>query len=263
MGELKKANLALALSGGSARGLAHIGFLEVLDENKIPIEAIVGTSMGAVVGGIYASGKLKEFKEKIIKLSTSQIVSLFLSSKITRGNVDTKEIEPFISEFLGDKKAEELAIKFVVTATNLKTGEEIFLDKGSMIKNIMASISIPGVFQPVKIKNDLYVDGGVLDPLPQEHAQKIAEKVIAVNAIPQKLIPRKEGTMLEMIGQAVSIMTNEIMNLKLKKEKNILFIQLKTDKISSFDFSKTEQIINIGRKAAKKNLKKIIKFQKN
>lgn len=254
--------LTLALSGGSARGIAHIGFLEVLDENKIPVNAIVGTSMGAIVGGMYAVGRLKEFKEKIIKLSNSQIASLFLSSKISRGNVHTDEIHPFIKEFFENKKAEDLGIKLVVTATSLKTGKVVYLDKGEMIKNIMASISIPGVFQPVKIGRELYVDGGVLDPLPISYARSLSDKVVAVNALPEKINPKNEGSMLEMIGQAVSLMTNKLIEIKLQNKQDTIFIQLKTEKISSFDFSKTEEIIRIGRRAAKKNLKRIIKLLK-
>jgi len=146
----KKRRLALALSGGSVRGLAHIGFLEVLEENNIKIDYIVGTSMGALIGGIYAAGKLNGFKEKILKLSRNKILSLLLSNQIKKGNTDTKEIEKFIKIFIENKKIENLNIGFTAIATDLKTGKEVYLEKGSLLKSISASISIPGIFSRLK-----------------------------------------------------------------------------------------------------------------
>ena len=101
----KKKKLALVLSGGGARGLAHIGVLEVLEENKIPIDAIVGTSMGAVIGGIYASGKLKEFREEIVKLSHSKLRSMIWGLKFTRLDSDAeKSFGPMLDKFIKNKK---------------------------------------------------------------------------------------------------------------------------------------------------------------
>ncbi|MFH1238278.1 MAG: patatin-like phospholipase family protein [archaeon] len=260
MGFIKKRGLALALSGGSVRGLAHIGFLEVLEENDIKIDYIVGTSMGALIGGIYAVGKLKEFKKKILKLSRNKILSLLLSNQIKKGNTDTKEIETFIKKFIEEKKIEDLGIGFTAIATDLKTGKEVYLEKGSLLKSISASISIPGIFQPVKIGDMLLVDGGVIDPLPEKYAKEKAENVIAVNALPSRINYKQGGGTFELLSAVASIMVNEIVGQRRSKEKDKLFVQIKTRNIDSFDFKSASKVIQLGRRAAKKHLKKIIEL---
>ena len=112
----KKRKLGIALSGGSARGLAHIGFLEVLEENHIPVDFIVGTSMGALIGGLYSAGKLKEFKKDILKFSKNKILSLLLSNKIKRGNTGSEELEKVLKKYVTGLKIENLGIEFVAIA---------------------------------------------------------------------------------------------------------------------------------------------------
>jgi len=255
----ERVNLALVLSGGSARGLAHIGVLEVLEENHIPINAIVGTSMGALVGGIYCAGALKEFKEKILQLSKNKIVSLFLANRIKKGNTSTEGIEKFLKQFTINKKIEDLAIDFTSIATDLNTGKEVFLNEGSLLKSIIASIAIPGVFKPVKYKGKFLVDGGVVDPLPQKYGSLIANKTICINAMPSEFKYKKESDMFDIISEAVGIMSHELIINKLDiKKKDHLFIQLKTKNMDSFDFSDIQKKIDIGRDATKINIKKII-----
>jgi len=256
----KKGKLALALSGGSVKGLAHIGFLEVLEENHVPVDAIVGTSMGALIGGMYSAGKLKEFKKEVIKISKSKVMSALLASRLRKGNTDTSKLEKILKKHIPKTKTENLAIRFTAIATNLNTGEEVFLEKGPLIKNILASVSIPGIFQPVKIGRMNLVDGGVIDPLPREHASKNAEKVISVNAIPTKFKYKKESEIFDIISESVGIITNRLINLERKSKKNHLFIQIKTRGIESFDFKNAEKVINLGRRAAKKNIKRIIRL---
>ena len=257
---MAKEGLAIALSGGSVRGLAHIGFLEVLEENNIQVDHLVGTSMGALVGGIYAAGKLKELKKKILKLSKNRILSILLSNQIRRGNTDTKKIEKFIEPLIKNRRMSSLNPKFTAIATNLKTGKEVYLEEGTLLKNISASISIPGVFQPVKIKNMLLVDGGVIDPLPEEYAKKKANKVIAVNAMPTKVNYKKGGDTFDILSETMGIMTNKLIGLGKRKTENHLFVQIRTRGIDSFDFKSASKVIKLGRKAAKKHLKKIIKL---
>ena len=257
MGLIKKRNLALALSGGSVRGLAHIGFLEVLEENDIKVDYIVGTSMGALVGGIYAAGKLQEFKKKILKLSKNKVMSLLLSNQIKKGNTDTKEIEKFIKKFIENKKIENLKVGFTAIATDLKTGKEAYLEQGSLLKSISASISIRGIFQPVRMGNMLLVDGGVVDPLPEEYAKEKARKVIAVNALPTKINYKPGGGTFEVLSEAASIIVNELIGERNVGEKDRLFVQIKTRNIDSFDFKSASRVIELGRKAAKRSLRRI------
>jgi NTE family protein len=256
----KKRDLALVLSGGSARGLAHIGVLEVLEKHHVPIEAIVGTSMGAVIGGLYAAGTLNDFKQKLIKLSENKILSMFISHRIKRGDTNIHAVEPFLKEFTKNKRIEDLDLAFTAVATDLKTGKEVFLNKGDLLTAILASISIPGVFTPVQIDNMLLVDGGVLDPLPQKYGHLIAEKVISVNAMPEHYKYKSENDIQGFLSEVGGIMIHEILNHNLIHNDKSLFIQLKTDTIEHFDFSDVEKIIGLGRSAAKKHIKEIVKL---
>jgi len=264
----KKKNLALVLSGGSARGIAHIGVLEILDENKIPIDAIVGTSMGAVIGGIYAAGKLKEFKEEIIKLSHSKMRSMIWSLKFKRFDSDPKKsFGPVLDKFIKNIKIENMGIDFTAIATDLKTGNEVYLNKGNLTKSILASVCLPGICHPMEIGKRLLIDGGVVDPLPQGYGEMIAEKVISVNAMPSKYqYKKKKNGVFEVLSDAAGIMTHTLMNLEKTlnletvKKDNIVFIQLDIDGRNPFDFSNADELINIGRKAAKKHIKEIIKL---
>jgi len=257
---MKRSGLTVALSGGSIRGVAHIGFLEVLDKHNIPVNRIVGTSMGALVGGLYAAGKLKELKEELLKLSKNKILALLLSDRIKKGKSSTKEIEKILEPMIKGVQTEKLPIRFTAIATNLKTGGEIYLEKGSLLRNISASTSIPGIFQPVKIKNMLLVDGGVTDPLPEEYARKKSRKVIAVNAMPAKINYKKNGNTFDIISEAMGILSNKLINLNEFKNKEELFVQIKTRGIDSFDFKSIDKVIELGRKAGEKHIKRIIEI---
>jgi len=264
----KKKNLALVLSGGSARGLAHIGVLEVLEENKIPIDAIVGTSMGAVIGGIYAAGKLKEFKDEIIKISHSRMKAMIWALKFKTVDSDPKKsFGPVLDKYIKNIKIEKLGIDFTAIATDLKTGEEVYLDKGNLTKAILASICLPGICHPMVIGKRLLIDGGIVDPLPQGYGESIAEKVISINAMPSKYkYKKKKDGIFEVLSDAAGIMTQTMMklektlNLESVKKENIVYIQLNTDGRNAFDFSNINDLIKIGRCAAKKHLPEIIKL---
>lgn len=263
----KKKNLALVLSGGTARGLAHIGVLEVLEENHIPIDAIVGTSMGALIGGLYAAGTMDDFKKEIITLSHSRMKTLFWELKLKGLNSDAnKSVGPFLRRFIKNKRIENLGMGFTAVATDLRTGKEVYIDQGDLLKAILASISLPGIFHPVEMGKKILIDGGVVDPLPQKYGCLIAKKVIAVNALPKKYTPKKGDNFFEVLSDASSIMSNTLLNLqntinlKTFKENKLVFIQLKTEGRGPFDFSSVQELIKIGRKGAKKHLKEIIEL---
>ncbi|MBM3232920.1 hypothetical protein FJZ18_02010 [Candidatus Pacearchaeota archaeon] len=256
----KKRNLALVLSGGSARGLAHIGVLEILEEHHVPIDTIIGTSMGAIIGGFYASGTLKSFKQDILRISGSTLVTLFLSRKIKGGKTTTAELEAFLKKYSRNKRIEKLDLSFTAVAIDIITGKEVFINKGSLLKALLGSISIPGIFPPVKCGKQILVDGGIVDPLPQRYGELMAHKVIAVNAIPTHFKHKNEGDVFDLISEAVGIMTNELIMLKSKTNTQTIFLQLETDGYDSFDFSRAPEIIELGRKAAKANIEKIIQL---
>lgn len=178
---------ALVLGSGAARGLAHIGVLKALTEHHIPIDIVVGSSMGAMIGGAYAAGLSPEQIEEIAcqtnRLKIAQI--LFPKRLQLDGLLDGKRVQKFLIALLGEQKIERLEIPFASVATDIWTGEEIILNSGSLVNAIRASISFPFLFTPMKIDGRYLVDGGVVNPLPVNIAREMgADFIIAVNVMP-------------------------------------------------------------------------------
>ncbi len=185
--KLDRPKIALVLGSGAARGLAHIGVLKVLEEKNIPIDIVVGTSMGALIAGAYAAGlSPKQMEEIACETNWLRVAKLFFPRRLPReGLLDGKRIEEFIIALVGEQKIENLKIPFAAVATDIWTGEEIVLQSGSLVKAIRASISFPFLFSPVKIDGRFLVDGGVVNPLPVNVAYDMrADLVVAVRSTP-------------------------------------------------------------------------------
>ncbi len=174
--------IGLALGSGSSRGLAHIGVLNALDENDIPVDFISGASIGALIGVMYAFDKLKDWEDYARKINWKEMFTMADLGFSMRGLFDGQKIYDHIIKLLGDKKIEEARIPFRCVATDILTGEEIRFKKGNVADAIRASISIPGIFTPFK-KDDRYlVDGGIVNPVPVNILRKMgADFVIAVD----------------------------------------------------------------------------------
>ena len=232
--------IGLALGGGGARGLAHLGVLQVLEEEHIPIDVIAGTSMGAIIGALYAyNPDIKEVTAKVRKcIETGAFGALmndlnrekdregllykfsgfikraYLSTIIkTRLSVIPKErIENIIVELLPDVNIEDLKIPFCVTATNLFKGEEIVIRKGPLRKAVLASASIPGILPPVEWQGDLLSDGGSTSECPINGCRLLgAEMVMAVNVKSRKRYLEHLDNGLEIISRA-NYITGTILN---------------------------------------------------
>lgn len=159
--------ISLALGSGGARGLAQIGVIRWLEENSnYRIRSIAGASMGALIGGIYAAGKLDLYEEWVTKLSKYDVVRLLDFSFSRSGLFSGDRIMHKLKEMLGDIDIEELPVTFTAVATDIETGREVWLSKGSLFEAIRASIAIPTVFTPVRLDGRLLVDGGLLNPVP-------------------------------------------------------------------------------------------------
>jgi len=162
---MAKAKVSLVLGGGGARGLAHIGVLKVLEKNHLPISFIVGTSMGALVGGVYAAGTGIELMEKLaLSVDWKFVTKMLAPSLPISGFVDGERIRSYLREFLGNPYIEQLRTPFSSVATDLTTGDEVIHDSGPLVDAIMASIAIPGIFKPVVYQNRYLVDGGLVNP---------------------------------------------------------------------------------------------------
>jgi predicted acylesterase/phospholipase RssA len=159
--------IGIALDSGGAMGGAHVGVLEVLDENGLTPEIIVGSSAGAAVGAIYAAGRLAEFKSLITDMSFIKSLSLYVDPVFPySGLLAGKKARTFIESLTGDILIEDLPVRYVAVATDLLSGETVAVDRGSLTDAVLASISIPGIFRPVVHMGRLLTDGGVADPLP-------------------------------------------------------------------------------------------------
>ena len=163
----KRPHVGIALDSGGAMGGAHIGVLEVLAENSIPLDIIVGSSAGAAVGAFFAAGKLQDFKKLITDLSFVHSLSYYVDPVFpTSGLLAGIRAHKFIQSLVGDVLIEDLPITFIAVATDLLTGETVAIDKGPLADAVMASMAIPGIFRPVVHMGRLLTDGGVSDPLP-------------------------------------------------------------------------------------------------
>jgi len=191
---MKKAKIGLALGGGAARGLAHIGVLKALVENNVPIDVIAGTSIGALVGACFAKdGEINTLEEIVLNIDWRQL-ALLLDPNLAllkKGFIHGEKIKELLCSIIGDIEFKDLKIPFRVIATDVTTGEEVVIDSGSVAEAVRASISIPVIFTPVKFENKFLVDGGIVNPVPVNIARNMgAEFIIACNVIPE---PQKRG----------------------------------------------------------------------
>jgi NTE family protein len=172
--------IGLALSGGTARGLAHIGVLEILEKNNIKIDYVGGTSMGAVIGALYASGMpMKDLKKIALTTKWENLVDFTLPD---RGILSGYKIEKFLRVLLKDKKFKDLTIPLSVVAADVQKGEKVIFRKGDVASSLRASISIPSIFVPYEYDGRILVDGGVVDPVPVDVVRSMgADVVIAVD----------------------------------------------------------------------------------
>ncbi len=165
-------DIALVLASGGSRGLAHIGAIDVLLENGFNITSISGTSMGALVGGLYAAGGLEAFKEWMKSVDRMKVFSLMDFTLSTEGFVKGEKIIEELKTLVPDIKIEALPIPYTAVATDIRHRREVVFDSGLLFEAIRSSISIPSLFTPHKIGNMILIDGGVINPIPLNRVQR-------------------------------------------------------------------------------------------
>ena len=175
--------VTLVLGGGAARGLAHIGVIRVLEEKGFDISAITGTSMGALIGGVYAAGKLDRYSDWVRSLTKKDVIKyLDVSFRAASGILKGDLIIEALRDLVGDVSIENLPIPYIAVATDLTARKEVWLTKGNLFEAIRASIAVPGVFTPQRIAGRWMVDGGLLNPVPvTPAAQTLTGITIAVD----------------------------------------------------------------------------------
>ena len=282
--------IGLVLSGGTARGLAHVGILKVLEEEKVPVEYVTGTSMGSIIGGLYSVGYTPDEIEKIA--SEMDWLALFNDSIERKGkgisrnliedrNTMVLPMENFVPKIpsgaVGGKSASEklnelffgvaevndfkkFPKKFALVATDLNTGEGVMIDKGSIATAIRSSLSLPSVFNPVQAGERLYVDGGVVRNLPVQDVKVLgADYTIGVNV--GEGFSKRDPEKLNIAGVISDSMT---IAGRQEVERQIRMLDLymapNLEKIESYDFVKVKEIIDAGEKVARENIESIRKL---
>lgn len=198
-----KPKLGIALGSGAARGLAHIGVLKVLEEENVQVDIITGTSIGALIGAMYAAGVPVSQMEKVaLEIDWLSMAKLLEPVIPLSGLTDGRKLITFIEEILPVKNFDELNIQLAVTATDINTGEAVIIKQGDLLEALRASLAFPGIFSPALFGQRVLVDGGLCKPLPTDVARKLgADKVLGVCTIPEVNKKNPETFLSKRMGQ--------------------------------------------------------------
>lgn len=179
--------IVYTLSGGAAFGYAHVGVLKFFEEQEIRPSAVVGTSMGAIVGALYAYGyDASQIEDIASQVRSRELVRLFFPSFPRGGIIDTNGIRDFLRSLIGDVRIEDLPIPYRSVAVDILSGEEIVFDQGPLIDAVMPSMTIPGIFRPYRLFDRYLVDGGLLNNLPWDIGNELGRTNILVNVVPKR-----------------------------------------------------------------------------
>jgi len=269
---MSKKKVSLVLSSGGARGIAHIAVIDELESRGYEICSIAGTSAGAMIGGIYASGNFEIFKEWMFKLKPVDIVKLFDFSFSTNGLVKGDKIFLELGKLFPDQNIEDMTIPFVAISTDIINNKEVVLDKGSLFNAIRASISIPTFFKPLKKGDSLLVDGGLFNPAPVNRIKRFGNDLLMVvnvetlrndfplaseitdkpetQSILSSVIPFKYHGMpgyIQLVNKTIGIMLSQLADLTMEKYHPDLVININRDFFGTYDFHKYSEIMEIGR----------------
>ena len=288
--ERMQKDVALVLSSGGARGLAHIGAIEELEAQGYPITSIAGCSMGALIGGVYASGKLDAFREWMKTVDKRKMLKLTDFSLSLDHLVKGTRIIEAIMEFVPDVLIEDLPIPYCAVATDWKTGREVIFRKGSLFQAIRASISLPAFYEPVRLDDMILIDGGVTNPIPMNRVQRhdgdlligidvsghdyetqsreqqaLEERRKRNRSLSQQIIDRLIPDNIEfnhytMLSRVSSMMIRQNSLLMAQLMKPDILVDIQMSRYGGFDFDKSERLIAIGRQ---KTLQAISKYQAN
>ena len=285
--------VSLVLGSGGARGYAHMGVIETLEAKGYEIVSISGASMGALVGGLYACGKLDEYREWVLKLGPLDVAGLLDLSWDKRGFMNGTKVFDQLEHMVGQQKIEALPIRFTAVACDLNRNKEVWFQNGDLLTAIRASIAIPSVFTPVQLDDMLLVDGGVLNPLPvaptmSDHSDmtiavnvyaeadeslnpvSVAERYdalfdeddslfgkvagMAKNALVERKKRRSSVHLFSILDRTFEAMQQTLIQYRLGGYPPDVMIDIPQNVCGIFDFHKAEVVIDAGRKAAEKVL---------
>jgi NTE family protein len=268
-------NISVALGGGGARGLAHVGVLNVLDREGFRVRAIAGTSMGGIIAAFYACGYRGDELVRIVEDGASR--DLLHARPRDGGLLGLDRIESILEDYIGDRQFADLEIPLAVTATNLDTGCESVITHGGVVEGVMATIALPGIFPPVHFGGARLVDGGAIDPVPVAPARHLYNgPVVAsvlspsrenwdiyhsppnplLNAFPilERVNQLRSGTALTIFMRTIEISARMFTELKLELDQPEVVVRPEAWSIGLFDRQSAAKTIAYGEKAMEEAL---------
>lgn len=282
-----KKKIALVLSGGGARGLAHIGAIETLESHGYEITSIAGCSMGALIGGMYAAGKLPEVKDWVLALDRRKVLSLVDFSLSLTHLVKGDRVMEALKEIVPDVNIEDLPIPYTAVATDWNSGKEVIFDHGSLYDAIRASISIPLFLNPVRREDMLLVDGGLVNSLPLNRVvrhsgdllfginvsthdyqgellmQQFVERKLLSKSIPaavmNRIMKHFEGININyvtLLMRTIAIMLEQNTRQQILISRPDLVVQVPMKRYGVFDFDKAAAILQIGKHKTSRALRR-------
>ena len=247
--EATRPKIGLALGGGGARGFAQIGVIRALEREKVPIDVVAGTSVGSLIGALYAdTGKSLDLEFSALNVTNEDLFDYKALAILSGGFVKGERLEEFLAGKLKNREIEKLALPFAAVATELRTGKTVSFQRGPVARAVHASSAIPGVFVPVTIDGRVFVDGGVTDPVPVDAARGLGAEIVIAVAIPHAVPPKVPSNPIEVAYQAVTIMAAEIGRLRAREADVVISPDVGDTPYD--DFSRKKALIEAGEAAA-------------
>lgn len=288
-----KKTVSLVLSSGGARGIAHIGAIEELEKHGFKINVVAGSSIGAAIGGIYASGNLKKYKNWVLNLDKYGVFKLMDFTFSSHGFIKGEKVKKEMRKFLGDPDIEDLNIPYIAVATDLYNQKEVVFTKGNLFEAIRASASIPSILEPYVYDNTILIDGGVINPLPINKVINFKnDLIVAINLnaeIPyveskskkekkkknriahykqldvlrktwQKFFPEenykpKKPGYFTLLNNTFDLMQNRLTEISIEKYNPEVLVNISRHACGMFEFYRSEELLLVGEKAMYECLK--------
>lgn len=248
-----KPRIGLALSGGFARGIAHIGVLRVLEENKIPVDCIAGTSVGALIAAAYASGTTLDEMERQGRVTKFTDFGRWTLSRL--GLASNQKLDEFMARFNVVKNFEDLKIPMCVAATDLGGGKTVYFTQGDLKIAVRASCAYPGLFLPITVDGQMLVDGFVTEPVPVDGARNIGADIVIAVYLSTSASEAKPKSFFDVIGRAFSIVQRA--GESVWREAADVVIEPDVKDVLWDAFDKTPELVAVGVTAAKQALPEI------
>ncbi len=251
----EKPKVALVMGGGGARGLAHAGVIQVFSEEQLPVDIIVGTSVGALIGSLYAADVPVD---TIVDMAQNMNWNKLISFKFSPvGLYSTKKMEEFVNNYIGNKRFDELKIPFACVAVDIRNGEKVILKEGPVAPAVRASATMPGLFQPVEYRHRLLMDGGVVDNIPADVARLMGADIIIVIDVTAQTGIAKTNNALLILSQVIYIRGNFLSEEQLKLADLVISPDIKNIVVS--ELNRGAECVDAGIVAARARVRQIKK----